>query len=88
MRAVASVHGLSRLEVVERDSRTVAVAIECEDASILDAFDRGALIRALLPDAVRDYLADLIDAMDDGQELEWGHSRSVRAETFALLSGN
>lgn len=34
---------------------------------------------------VLNYLSDLIDAMDDDQELEWGYAADVRSRASAFL---
>lgn len=48
--------------------------------------ERGALVRALLPDDVRGYLLDLIDTMDDGQEREMGYAADVRERAADLIA--
>jgi len=44
-----------------------------------------AVIHALLPDDVRSYLSDLIDANDGDEAVEWGHPEDVRERAIALL---
>jgi len=54
--------------------------------TMLDAYyDRAALIYALLPEDVRDYLLYLVEDDDGGDEEAWGYHLDVRDRAIALL---